>query len=67
MNQAHWLTERLNEERAAQFQKQAETERFAQQASEEQPQQPPRRLLAKFRAELSDLSLKAQSEKPKNR
>jgi hypothetical protein len=65
--QAHWLTERLNEHRAAQLQKEAANERLAQEALKEAPQKPSRNLLAKFRAELSDLSMTAQSESPTKR
>lgn len=64
MNQAHWLTERLNEDKAAQLMKHAENERLAQKAHEEQPQRP---FLAKLRAELSDFTLKSQTDKPKAR
>lgn len=64
MNQAHWLTERLNEDKATQLMKQAENERLAQEASAEQPQ---RNFLAKLRAELSDLNQKPQNAKPKAR
>ena len=63
MNQAHWLTERLNEDKAAQLMKQAENERLAQQANEELPSRP---FLAKLR-DLTDFNMKPQYEKPKAR
>jgi hypothetical protein len=65
MNQAHWLTERLTENKATQLQKHAENERMAQQATQDSPQ--PRHFLAKLREELSDLNMKPQNEKPKAR
>jgi hypothetical protein len=67
MNQAHWLTERLYEDKASQLQQEAENERFAQEAQKEAPQNHSRSILAKYRAELSDLSMKAQNESPKKR
>ena len=63
MNQAHWLTERLNEDKATQLMKQAQNERLAQQAQEELPSRP---FLAKLR-DLTDLSAKSQNDKPKAR
>jgi hypothetical protein len=62
MNQAHWLTERLSEDKATQLQKHAENERMAQEAN-----QPQRKFLAKLRPDLSDLNMKPQNEKPKAR
>jgi hypothetical protein len=64
MNQAHWLTERLNEDKATQLMKQAENERLAKEANQELP---PRPFLAKLRADLIDLSSKSQYDKPKAR
>jgi hypothetical protein len=64
MNQSHWLTERLTENKATQLQKQAENERLAQELTQESPQFP---FLAKLRAELSDFSMKPQTEKSKSR
>jgi hypothetical protein len=63
MNQAHWLTERLNEDKATQLMKQAQNERLAQQAQEELPSRP---FLAKLR-ELTDLTMRPQNEQPKTR
>ena len=62
MNQHYLLTERLQEYRAAELQKKAENERLAQEANETQPN-----FLAKFRAELSNRSSKAQDAKSKER
>jgi hypothetical protein len=64
MNQSHWLTERLTEDKATQLQKHAENERLAQEVTQELPQRP---FLAKLRAELSDFSMKPQTEKSKAR
>jgi hypothetical protein len=64
MNQAHWLIERLVEEKLAQMLKQAENERLAQQAQQESPE---RNFLAKQQADLSDLNMKPQNEQPKAR
>jgi hypothetical protein len=67
MNQAHWLTERLTEDKVTQLQKHAENERLVKQANEELPPRQPRHFLAKLRAELVDLSMKPQNDMPKAR
>lgn len=63
MNNANWLSERLYQDRAAELQKQAQKEMLAQEAQKEAPQNHSRNILAKFRAELSDLSMKSQDNK----
>lgn len=60
MNHANWLSERLYQDRATQLQKQAQNERLAQEAQKEAPQNHSRNILAKFRAELSDLSVNSE-------
>lgn len=64
MNQPYLLTERLQEYRAAELQKKADNERMAQEANEAEAQP---NFLAKFRAELSNRSSKAQDAKSKER
>jgi len=63
MNHANWLSERLYQDRAAELQKEAQNERLAQEAQKEAPQNHSRNILAKFRAELSDLSMSADDNK----
>ena len=63
MNNANWLSERLYQDRAAQLQKKAQNELLAQEALKEAPQNHSRNILAKFRAELSSLSMKSDDSK----
>lgn len=68
MLQTNWLTEQLTTEYQNRLMEQANKARLAQEALKPQPTHRARRLIAKFRAELTDLSIPAQTyERSHNR
>jgi len=61
MLEPNWLAEQLNTNRQNRLMEFARKERQAQEACQPRPTRQPRRLVAKLRAEMTDLTLLAQA------